>query len=91
MAHEFEEQALDGQNYPTWAMDIKIVLTLRGMYEAILPPTGRVVELTDQYTYNALYIIRHHIHHDLKSEHVMEMEPNNLWAALQTHYEQKRL
>jgi hypothetical protein len=30
MAHEFEELALDGHNYPTWAMDVKISLALEG-------------------------------------------------------------
>jgi hypothetical protein len=82
MSHEFEELALDGQNYPTWVVDVKIDLALRGMYEAILPPAERIVELAGQYKYNVLYIIRHHIPPDLKSEYVMEMEPNNLWAAL---------
>jgi hypothetical protein len=41
MAHEFEELALDGHNYPTWAMDVKISLTLRGMYEAIVSLADR--------------------------------------------------
>jgi hypothetical protein len=41
MAHEFEELALDGHNYPTWAMDVKISLTLRGIYGAIVPPANR--------------------------------------------------
>jgi hypothetical protein len=34
---EFEELALDGHNYPTWAIDVKISLPFRGMYEAIIP------------------------------------------------------
>jgi hypothetical protein len=58
MSHEFEELVIDGQNYPTWAMDVKITLALQGMYEVILPPAERIVELTDQYKYNVLYIIR---------------------------------
>jgi hypothetical protein len=41
MAHEFEEIALDGHNYPTWAMNVKISLALREMYEAIVPPADR--------------------------------------------------
>jgi hypothetical protein len=41
VAHEFEEHALDGHNYSTWAMEVKISLTLRGMYEAIVPPADR--------------------------------------------------
>jgi hypothetical protein len=36
MTHEFEELALDGHNYHTWAMYVKISLTLYGMYEAIV-------------------------------------------------------
>jgi hypothetical protein len=47
-----------------------------------LPPTHQ---------YNALYIIRHHIHSDLKSEYVLEEEPNVLWAALLNHYEQQKV
>jgi hypothetical protein len=41
MAHEFKELALDGHNYPTWVMGVKISLTFRGMYEAIIPLAGR--------------------------------------------------
>jgi hypothetical protein len=82
MAHEFEELALDGHNYTTWVMDIKISLALREIYEAIVPPTDRQQELPPTYKYNALYIIRHHIHPDLKSEYVLEEEPSVLWIAL---------
>jgi hypothetical protein len=71
MAHEFEELALDGHNYPTWVMDVKISLSVRGMYEAIVPPTDRERELSSTHKYNALYIISHHIHLDLKSEYVL--------------------
>jgi hypothetical protein len=41
MAREFEELVLDGHNYPTWAMDVKISLTLREMYEAIVSLADR--------------------------------------------------
>jgi hypothetical protein len=90
MIHEFEELALDEHNYPTWAMDVKISLTLRGMYEAIVPPAEKTVPLLDPYKYNVLYIIRNHIHHDLKSEYVIEEEPSTLWIALQNRYEQQK-
>jgi hypothetical protein len=50
----------------------KISLALREMYEAITPPIERHQELLPTYKYNVLYIIRHHIHPDLKSEYVME-------------------
>jgi hypothetical protein len=51
MAHEFEELALDGHNYPTWVMDVKISLTFRGMYEAIVPPAKRQQELPPTHQY----------------------------------------
>jgi hypothetical protein len=57
-------------------MDIKITLTLRGMYEAIVPPTDRQQELPPTHKYNVLYIIRHNIHLDLKSEYVLEEKPS---------------
>jgi hypothetical protein len=88
MTHEFEKLALDEHNYPTWVMDVKITLALRGMYEAIFPPAERIVQFLEPYKYNALSIIRNYIHPDLKSEYVMEEEPSTLWTALQTHYEQ---
>jgi hypothetical protein len=91
MTHEFEELALDGHNYPTWAMDVKISLALRGVYEAILPPQEWTVPLLDPFKYNALYIIRNHLHINLKSEYLMEEESNVLWAGLQTRYEQQKV
>jgi hypothetical protein len=67
MTQEFKELALDGHNYPIWVMDIKISLALCVMYEALLP---HVVQLLEPYKYNALYIIRNRIHHDLMLEYV---------------------
>jgi hypothetical protein len=75
MTREFEELALDGHNYPTWAMNVKISLALLVVYEAILPHEERTIPLLDPFKYNALYIIRNHLHVDLKSECVMEEEP----------------
>jgi hypothetical protein len=71
-------------------MDVKISLTLRGVYEAILPPEEKTVPLLDPFKYNVLYIISNHLHVDLKSGYDMEKEPNVLWAALQTRYEQQK-
>jgi hypothetical protein len=62
MTHEFEELALHEHNYPTWAMDVKISLALRGMYEVILPPEERTLLLLEPFKYNGLYIIRNHLH-----------------------------
>jgi hypothetical protein len=89
MIHEFEELVLDGHNYPTWGMDVKISLALCGVYEAILPPEERTAPLLDPFKCNVLYIIRNHLHVYLKSEYVMKEEPHVLWAAIQTRYEQQ--
>jgi hypothetical protein len=68
-------------------MDVKISLALYGVYKAILPLAGKAVQLVEPFKYNALYIIRNHLHTDLKLEYVMEEEPNTLCTALQTRYE----
>jgi hypothetical protein len=91
MTREFEELALDGHNYPTWALDVRLSLALRGVYESVLPPQERSVPILDLLKYNALYIIRNHRHIDLKLEYVMEEESNVLWTALQTQYEQQKV
>jgi hypothetical protein len=41
MAREFDELALDGHNYPIWAMDVKISLAFRGIMAAHTPPAER--------------------------------------------------
>jgi hypothetical protein len=57
MAREFEELVLDGHNYPTWVIDVKISLAFRGMYDAIIPPADKQQELPPTHQYNILYII----------------------------------
>jgi hypothetical protein len=78
MAHEFEELILDGHNYPTWALDVKIILTFRGILPVLSPPVDREAIFLDTYKYQALFIIRNHLHPDLKSKYIMEEEPHNL-------------
>jgi hypothetical protein len=38
--------------------------------------------LQEKSKYEALYIIRNHIHPDLKSEYMMEENPHELWKNL---------
>jgi hypothetical protein len=87
MAHEFDELALDGHNYPSWALDVKISLTFCRIMTALTPPAEREASFLDTYKYQALYIIRNHLHPDLNSEYVMEEEPHSLWVALKGCYE----
>jgi hypothetical protein len=42
MAREFKELALDGHNYPTWALDIKINLASKNILSALLPPEREI-------------------------------------------------
>ena len=80
---EFDALELDGHNCPTWAVDIKIALASRGLVRAIQTPEdplpAGVTPLRDEQKYTALYIIRHHIHPDLKSEYLEEESPLTLF------------
>ena len=42
---EFDLLALDGHNYPTWAVDVKVSLASRGLYRVVLPPEEGVTQL----------------------------------------------
>ena len=78
---EFDLLALDGHNYPTWAMDVKVSLPSRGLYRAVLPPEEGVAPLDDQHVCMALYLIRSHIHPDLKVEYLLE-ENHEIYETL---------
>lgn len=54
------------------------------------PVPARVVPLRDEQKYVALYIIRHHIHIDVKSEYLEEESPLHLFEALKTRYVQQK-
>jgi hypothetical protein len=43
MAKEFDELAIDGHNYPTWASDIKINFASRGLLPYLSEPTAGVI------------------------------------------------
>jgi hypothetical protein len=78
MTHEFEEHAIDGHNYPTWALGVKISLTFRGLLNGLSPPEERDEAFMDIFKFSALFIIRNHLHPDLKLEYVMEEERHSL-------------
>lgn len=86
---EFEELALNGSNYPTWASDIKITLASRELLSTIQEPqTG--VAISDKKNYTALALLRYYIHKDLKAEYLMIESPRALWDALKERYEQQK-
>ena len=80
---EFSELTLDGHNFPTWVMDLKVSLSLRGIYKAIDTPKQGDAPLSQPSKYHALYIIRNHIYIDLKARFLFEDDPQALWLALQ--------
>ena len=89
-AREFEVLALDGSNFPQWATDIKVSLSTRGLYQCLTPPSTKDTPIPDAMKYGALYIIRNHIHLDLKSEYMLEMDPLKLWDSLKQRFEQQK-
>jgi hypothetical protein len=55
MAHEFDELILDGHNYPTWVLDVKIRLAFCGIMAALTPPVEREAAFLDTYKYQTLH------------------------------------
>jgi hypothetical protein len=78
---EFEELALNGSNYPTWASDTKIALASHSLLATIQERQSGVV-LQEKHTYIALALLQFYIHKDLKSEYLMIENPHKLWVAL---------
>jgi hypothetical protein len=72
---EFDVLALDGHNFTTWAMDLKVSLLLRGMFKAIETAKEGEATLPEPNKYHALFIIRNHIHPYLKAEYLMDKDP----------------
>ena len=52
---EFAELALDEHNFPTWVMDLKVSISLRGMYKAIDTSKQGDAPLTETSKYHALH------------------------------------
>ena len=89
MQKEYEELALDGSNYPSWATDIKISFASR-LLSTINEPVQGGPAITEQMSYTALLLLRTSIHKDLKKEYLLEENPRTLWVALKQRYEQQK-
>ncbi|XP_071678850.1 uncharacterized protein [Lolium perenne] len=87
---EFEELQVDGSNYLSWAMDMKINLTGRNLGPCIATLPENAPEIPQVVKYVALHFIRHHLHPDLKTEYLMEEDPLALWNSLKERYDQQR-
>lgn len=87
---EFAELAIDGRNYLTWAMDVKINLAARNLISTITTPTQGTPAIADTAKYASLHFIRHHLDPALKEEYMMEENPLSLWNSLKERYDQQR-
>ena len=87
---EFEVLTLDGHNFSQWATDIKVSLSTRGLYQCLTPPGPNDPLISDAIKYGVVFTIRNHIHPDLKSEYMLEMDPLRLWDSLKQRYEQQK-
>jgi hypothetical protein len=85
---EFDILALDGSNFPIWAMDLKVSLSTNGLYRWIDDTADGTVPPFNMSKFSALRIIRNHIHPDLKMEYMLEEDPRVLWTSLKNRYEQ---
>ena len=79
---DFNVLEADGSNYLTWAMDVKIILSSKGFTNAINEASSSTPAISDTTKYVVLHFLRHHLHHDLKNEYLMEEDPRALWVAL---------
>ena len=87
---EFAELAIDGRNYLTWAMDVKINLAARNLISTITTPTQGAPAIAETAKYASLHFIRHHLDPALKEEYMMEESPLSLWNSLKERYDQQR-
>ena len=87
---EFEILALDGSNFPSWAMDLKVSLSTLGLYRCIDETAAGTVTPSSMSNYSALKVMRNHIHQDLKMEYMYEEDLRALWTALKNRYEQHK-
>ena len=54
---EFAELAIDGRNYVTWAMDVKINLAARNLISTITTPSQGAPAIVDTTNYASLHFI----------------------------------
>jgi hypothetical protein len=87
---EFEFLALDGSNFPSWTMDVKVQLSTLGLYRCIDDRAEGTVNPSNMSKFSTLKVMRNHIHPDLKMEYMYEEDPRVLWTFLKNRYEQHK-
>ena len=87
---DFEKLAVDGSNYLTWAIDAENRLEGMKLDHTITSFEAGKDERTKPDKANALYVIRHHLDPDLKSEYMTEKDPLVLWQSLKDRFSQQQ-
>ena len=88
---EFDILALDGPNFLSWVMDLKVNMLTLGFYRCIDETTAGTVTHSSMSNYPTLKVMRNHIHPDLKIEYMYEEDPRALWTYLKNRYEQHKV
>jgi hypothetical protein len=86
---EFDELVVDGNNYLTWVIDVKIKLNGTCLDHTIAPEAGKD-ERTEPDEAEALHFLQHYLHPALKYEYMNEDDPLVLWQSLKDHLNQQK-
>lgn len=87
---DFARLAVDGSNYLTWAIDAENRLEGMKLDHCITPFEAGKDGRKKPDKANALYVIRHHLDPDLKSEYMTEKDPLVLWQSLKDRFSQQQ-
>jgi hypothetical protein len=83
---EFKVLALNGNNYQTWALDCEFHLQAMQLTATVVRPAAGVPAPLPHDKAKACIFLRHHIHEDLKMEHLEVKDPLVLWTKLQKRF-----
>ena len=82
---EFEVFTVNGSNYLSWTLDVKIFLSGKDLLKAIKPESGK--EANNMEIAWDLHFLRHHLSPTLKNEYMTEKNAKVLWDSLNHRFE----
>ena len=84
---DFSALKSNGDNYLEWALDAKIMLRSKDLGDTITKDNNS----SDKDKYRAIYMIRHHLQENLKTQYMTMENPYDLWIALQRRYDHQKM
>ncbi|XP_048620234.1 uncharacterized protein LOC106424122 [Brassica napus] len=84
---DFSALKSNGDNYLEWALDAKIMLRSKDLGDTITKDSNS----SDKDKYRAIYMIRHHLQENLKTQYMTMENPYDLWIALQRRYDHQKM